>query len=70
MEAKTKFQFGDLDPEAELANLARHHIITSVCAGGKQVLPNGPCDHCGSVDPSNTCLFGQRQTIGTPLQTE
>lgn len=67
-----KFQFGDLNPEAELANLAKHHIVTSVCAGGRQVFPSGPCDHCGSVNPSAQCLAQSQanigQQIGTPLQ--
>lgn len=62
-----KFQFGDLNPQAELANIAKHHIMTSVCVGGKQVYPSGPCDHCGSVDPSTQCLLLQGQTVGEPL---
>jgi hypothetical protein len=66
----TRFQFGDLNPQAELANIAKHHINTSVCAGGRQIYPTGPCDHCGSVNPSAVCLAGQGQMIGTPLTTE
>lgn len=72
--ADSRFQFGDLDPQAELANVAKHHITTSVCAGGRQVFPTGPCDHCGSLNPSVHCLAGQQQaqtaTVGVPLITE
>lgn len=66
--ANDKFQFGDINPNAELAHLAKHHIVTNVCIGGHQVFPSGPCDHCGSIDPSQVCNFGRPQgTIGTPL---
>jgi hypothetical protein len=65
-----KFQFGDLNPVAELANLAKHHIVTSVCVGGMQIFPTGPCDHCGSLNPSVQCMAGQQAIIGDPLITE
>ncbi len=50
----------------ELAVLASRHLPISQCAGGKQVVAGGPCDHCGSTDPANDCHFVQ---IGTPLIT-
>lgn len=65
-----RFQFGDLNPVTELANIAKHHIITSVCAGGRQVFPHGPCDHCGSSNPSAVCNAGASTLqIGDPFQT-
>lgn len=73
MDDTNRFKFGDLNPVNDLANLAKHHIVTSVCVGGSQVYPNGPCDHCGSLNPSVVCLRMQGQantgTIGDPLNT-
>lgn len=70
-QATNKFQFGDLNPQAELANIAKHHIVTSVCVGGRQVYATGPCDHCGSLDPSVQCLANTgQQVIGDPLMSE
>jgi hypothetical protein len=69
--AQDRFAFGDMNARNELAKLATNHLTIAQCAGGHQVTASGPCDHCGSTDPANQCLFAQRggNVIGTALNT-
>lgn len=66
-----KYEFGDLNVRTELATLAVNHLQITQCSGGHQIAVTGPCDHCGSTDPANQCLFAQAggSAIGSPLNT-
>lgn len=51
---------------SEMALLAGRHLSIQQCAGGHCIVAGGPCDHCGSIDPTNDCQFVK---IGEPLIT-